>query len=121
MFRENRFILRNGQPPSIILRPRGAAFLPPDNLEQENQDIIPADIVQDDVPAGDLPVLQDAGGIVANLGVLPPLPNVPPVSVYYRGEEEFEWGPGRDRILRTGGPGGQNRLLTPLINKVSFY
>ena len=32
-------------------------------------------------------------------------------------EEEFEWTPGQDNSLRTGGPGGPNSLLYPLLNK----
>jgi hypothetical protein len=62
-----------------------------------------------------------AGGVVADLGELPPLPDVPPVSVHYREEQDFEWGPGRDGTLQTGGPGGRNCLLTPLLNKVPIW
>ena len=92
--RENRFILRNGQPPTIILQP-----LQPRQHAVAN----PRD--------------QPAGGMVADLGVVPPPPHVPPVSIHYREAQEFEWAPGVDRTLQTGGPGGQNSLLLPLLYK----
>lgn len=75
-----------------------------------------------DVPLRDQnngPANPQGGGMFADLGAVPPLPVVPPVSVHYREEQDFEWAPGRDRRLPTGGPGGQNVLLFPLINKVS--
>ena len=61
-------------------------------------------------------------GMLGDLGDLPPVPNVPLVSVHYREEQDFQWGPGSAPNLHTGGPGGQNHLLVPLINKelISF-
>jgi hypothetical protein len=56
-------------------------------------------------------------GVAADLGDLPPIPDVPAVSVHYRETQDFVWGPGRDVHLITGGPGGRNHLLIPLINK----
>jgi hypothetical protein len=122
-FRENRFILRNGQPPSMVLRPREAPLQQNNNAEDAEGNILPEQLeaalpfVQGNLPANGLGAPNAAEGMVADLGVVPPLPNVPPVSVHYREEQDFEWGPGRDRILQTGGPGGQNHLLTPLLNK----
>jgi len=98
--RENRNILRGGQPPTIHINPRA-----PEALREQT------------IGNAALDAELQPAAMVADLGEVAPLPPVPPVSQHYRREEEFEWAPGREVSLRTGGPGGLNTLLHPLLNK----